>query len=171
MKKLFLIGVALLAFACSNDDNKKNDGDVQEYEIALEPNNNNPWEWRYITLADGETVEEANAWDIAILRYSAAEMAIRTSFDEENDTYPIKYMTGGPGGPGIGVREDLVWSGVKAMDMATRPDDPDMFQMPPVYLRLPAHEFTSADGEHTYSVKFTGYSYQDGILYMEVAEL
>ncbi len=163
MKKLLLIGAALLAFACSkNEGEKPRDG---EYAIALEPNTNDPWEWRYITLADGEVVEETGRWDIAILRYSAAEMAILTPSDE--DIHPIKHMVG----RGIGIREDLVWSGIKAMELAPHPDDPDMFQMPPAYLELPAREFTSADGEHTYSVKFTGYSYRDGILYMTVKEI
>jgi hypothetical protein len=157
MKKLLLIGAAMLTLACS-----KNDENPRGIEIALEPNTATPWEWRYITLPDGAVVTENDAWDIAILRYQFAEMAILTPFDTE--THPIKHMVTGQGRPTVGTRENLVWSGIEAMDF-------DFATMPPVYTLLPAHDFTSADGQHTYRVQFTGYSSEDGILVMECEEI
>ena len=169
MKKLFLIGAALLAFASCSKDKDKPRTEGNEYEISLQPNSNEPWEWAFVTLADGRVVTESDAWDIAILRYSRAEMAIRTPFD--TDTHPIKYMVTGPGGAGYGTREDVVWSGVKALDFKPDPSDPEKFVMPPVYLQLPAHDFLSSDKKHTYRVQFTGYDYRSGILVMTVQEI
>lgn len=170
MKKLFLIGAALLAFACSKNENPDNGGDPQgpgepavaEYEIALEPSTVEPWEWRYITLADGVVVTAEDAWDIAVLRYRFAEMAILTPFDE--DVRPIQHMVTGAGMPTIGVREDLIWSGIEAVDFS-------LDKMPPEYTILPANVFLSADGERSYNVEFTGYDPQNGILIMEVQEI
>jgi hypothetical protein len=156
MKNLLLLAALLLAAACS-----KNDENPRGVEIALEPNTVTPWEWRYITLPDGVAVTENDAWDIAILRYKFAEMAIRTPFDTE--AHPIKHMVTGQGRPTIGTREDLVWSGIEAIDF-------DFETMPPVYTALPAHNFTSADGQHTYRVQFTGYDPTNGILVMECDE-
>ncbi len=160
MKKLLLFA-AFIIFAAACSDNGKDKPVVEEYEIDLKPNINDPWEWRYITLADGETVSETDAWDIAVLRYKLAEMAIRTPFDSEERT--ISYMAMGPGGPAIG-EKNIVWSGVEAVDFAFE-------TMPPVYTVLPAHTFLSAGEDREYRVKFTGYDAQSGILIMEVEEI
>lgn len=160
MKKLFLFA-AIILFAAACSDNGGDKPKVQEYEIALAPNTNDPWEWAYITLADGEVVDEEDVWDIAVLRYKLAEMAILTPFDSEERT--IRYMAMGPGGPSIG-EKNIVWSGIEAVDFAFE-------TMPPAYTALPAHDFLSADGKRTYRVKFTGYDVQNGILIMEVEKL
>ncbi len=169
MKKLLLTGVAMLALACSTNDDK--DNSAHEYEVALGPNSVEPYQWTYVSIADGEVVGEEDGWDIKILRYSRAEMAIGTPFDEDlgDDNPPLKYMSMGPGGPSIGTRTDIVWSGVKAVDFAPDPQDPDKFKMPPTYLMLPPHDFLSADGEHTYRVQFTDYA--EGTLVMTVADI
>ncbi len=136
-------------------------GTAEEYEVDLEPNTNEPWEWAYISLADGTVVAEDAGWDIAILRYKFAEMAIRTPFDEEE--LPIKYMVTGQGMPSIG-EKNIVWSGIEAVDFSLE-------TMPPVYTELPAHEFLSADEQHTYSVQFTAYDSTSGTLTMTVEEV
>jgi hypothetical protein len=170
MKKMFLLAaLAIFAVACS-DEGKSNDEEntvvVEEYTINLEPNTVDPWEWRYITLDDGAVVEENDGWDIAISRYSRADMAIRTPLDEDrgDENPPLQYMDTSSGRPSLGTRRDIVWSGIKAFELVLE-------TMPPVYTLLPAHDFRSFDGEHTYQVEFTGYDPRTGILIMKVEEI
>lgn len=158
MKKMLLIGAALIAFACSKNDETPRDGG-----FVLEMGLTNDWDWFYVSLDDGTEVAEDADWDIAILRHSAAEVAIRTKtgrvVDGElvPDSYevPIRYMsmTMGPSGPTPIIGEmDIAWSGAEVVDFSMAAED-----MPPTYVETPANIFRSADGERDYRVKFTGY--------------
>ncbi len=159
MKNLLLIAVLALTVSCSNDG--KNTDWGTDYSISLAPTTTEPWDWAYISLADGEVVAQTDEWDIAILRYKLAEMAIRTPFDDE--VFPIQHMVMGSGGPSIGETE-MVWSGIEAVDFSLE-------TMPPVYTMLDPSLFISADSQRTYKVQFTGYDSTTGVLTMRVAEV
>ncbi len=119
----------MFAAACSNND-KKNDA-VREYTLPIEFNTAEPWEWEYISLGDGTLVTENDDWDIAVLKYRAAEMAIKMPSDTEER--PISYMVTGQGRPSIG-EKNIVWSGLEAVDFA-------FDVMPPQYVLLPPRTF------------------------------
>lgn len=177
------MAAAVLAVACGDKDGGPVGGEAKKYSVeAIPTSSSDPWEWTYVTLDDGATVDAADDWDIAISRYRLAEIAIRTNSGtsgpgsggvvmaggevQPDSERPISYMAMGPQGPGIGTM-NISWSGVEAVDFSFE-------VMPPQYTMLPASTFRSADGERFYKVQFTGYlndEGQPGYLTFEVTEV
>lgn len=175
------MAVALLAVAC-NDKGKDNEPKYQakEYDIDAVPTTNDPWDWTYVSLANGAVTNADGAWDIAISRYKYAEVAIKTNSGTSGsrqggvvkngvvvaDTeQPISYMDTSSGRPTVG-EKNISWSGVEAIDFG-------FAEMPPKYTLLPASTFRSADGAHYYIVQFTAYlddNDNPGYITMMVAE-
>lgn len=158
------MAAACLALAGCKDDNKEQPwGEEYSFEAVL--TSNNPWDWAYISLAEGTVVDETGDWDIAVSLYHYAKNVVKTRSGVVVDgvvradaEYAVPAIGGNPTtGFTLVQLPGVVWSGIFAVDFVIDPADPN-YVMPPSYKMLPANVFVSHDGTKRYKVQFTGFS-------------